>query len=977
MKKKSQLISLFPCRSLEDFPVHGSKADAKSLLAAWTGLWHPSLIAESESAPYWRPASDTVSSDAEAELHREKYVQEHYYDDDDYGGEGSEEFEFDDEVFAATWRESLVVIPQSASTEVFAGFRDAASTVGATVVTDVMLRSDWLKTIGVESDIAADLIGDFFSLGYVRLQVELMTQKLRFSSELDYERFDAVVVSAAKEAAAGNDEAARQGLQSAFDQLSEEKNRYYPVAADLVDMVLISDSIRAESIEAELESDSPKCFVMSGSSIKSLANGAAKTAQSIAEQVQDGSVCIVGGPDSELPDNLLSLESILNQIKLGRSSCEKHFGSPPSVYMRRRFGLNASLPGILESLGFGGAVHATFDSGKVPKTSSDNMRWIGIDGSAIMAVGETPVDAACDKSFLDLGVRIGAALDSAHVSTVFLARWPTQTCDSFEDLKNSIKYGTVLGDFTDAESYFENAYDPGYGDSYEADEYESKWFAQAVGSGSSRPVSTFTNYWRHWYRIAALRNVFTMHAMSTQDAEDFSPGLDKLQHRIELQTIDWDSDVDESIAVKVEELESKLLGKFDSDLINTVAWKRTAHWVGDGQNNGSGFWGGEGAIKSAACNAGRLDAIVELSGFGQLSKGAVNKIEFAKANKEPLVDDGDRILRNEFFEVRIDRESGGIRGVHFYGKSGTLFSQRLAVRMADPKSKQVSYTKMICDELELITQSQIASQIKTTGRLVDSGGSTLAKYVQTVGLQRGRKVIDLDIELSETQPLDGSTKNYIANRIAWSDESAELFCDIQGARHPVRQPSIEAPHFVEVVQGENRFALLSHGLPWHRRATKKMLDSVLVVGNESQRNFKLGVVINPQCSMQSAVSEMHPVLSGRQSDQQEVQSSIGSNWLFHLANRNIIVTWCSPVFDDDCRCVGMRVRLQEIEGREGQLKLYCRQKVESIELESFDDQPVREVPLHEEDDESSGYRLIKTSFAAFEFFQLHVRWSNV
>ena len=129
--------------------------------------------------------------------------------------------------------------------------------------------------------------------------------------------------------------------------------------------------------------------------------------------------------------------------------------------------------------------------------------------------------------------------------------------------------------------------------------------------------------------------------------------------------------------------------------------------------------------------------------------------------------------------------------------------------------------------------------------------------------------------------------------------------------------------------------------------------------------------------MQSAVSEMHPVLSGRQSDQQEVQSSNGSNWLFHLANRNIIVTWCSPVFDDDCRCVGMRVRLQEIEGREGQLKLYCRQNVESIELESFDDQPVREVPLHEEDDESSGYRLIKTSFAAFEFFQLHVRWSNV
>ena len=975
MKKFSYLISLFPCRSLEDFPVHGSKASAKSILAAWTGLWHPALIAKSETAPQWRPASDTVSSEAEAELHREKYVQEHYYDDDDYGDDYGE-YEFDDEIFTERWRESLIVIPQSASAEVFAGFQDSASGVEATVVTDVTLRKDWLEKIGAESDIDPELTDDFFSLGYVRLQVEMMTQKLRYSSELDGERFDAIVVAAAKDAAAGNDEAARQGLQSAFDQLAEEKNRYYPVAADFVDMVLVSDSIRPESVDLEIESDSPKCFVMSGSAIKNLANRSEKTVKAIAEKVQDGSMCIVGGPENELPDNLLSIESILNQLKLGRSACEEHFESAPAVFMRRRFGLNASLPGILESLGFNGAVHATFDSGKVPKSSSDNMRWMGIDGSAIMAVGETPIDAASDKSFLDLGVRIGAALDSAHVSTVFLARWPTQTCDSFEDLKNSIKYGSVLGDFTDADSYYENAYDPGYGDTYEADEYESPWFAQAVASGSSRPVSTFTNYWRNWYRIAALRNVYAMYAMSAHNAEDFSLRLNELQQGIELQTLDWNSDVDESVAVDIEKLESDLLDKFDSDFINTVAWKRTAHVVQNRQNKDSGFWTGEGAIKSAACESDRLDAVVELSGFGQLSNGVVDKIEFTKASKEPLVDDGDRILRNEFFEVRIDRESGGIRGVHFYGKRGTLFSQRLAVRMVDPESKQVSYAKMVCDELELTTLSQIASQIRTTGKLVGSDGTTLAKYVQTVGLQRGRNVIDLEIKLSDIQPLDGSTKNYIANRIAWSDESAELFCDIQGARHPVRQPSIEAPHFVEVVQGENRFALLSHGLPWHRRATKKMLDSVLVVGNESQRNFKLGVVINPQCSMQSAVSEMHPVFSGRQSDQQKLESSDESNWLFHLANRNIIATWCSPVFDDDCRCVGMRVRLQEIEGREGQLKLYCRQKIESIGIESFDDQPVRDVPLHEKDD-ASDYHLIKTSFAAFEFFQLCIRWSNV
>ena len=83
MTKFSHLISLFPCRSLEDFPVDGSKAEAKSLLAAWTGLWHPRLIAQSETAPTWRPAADTASSESEAETQRENYIQKHYYEEDE------------------------------------------------------------------------------------------------------------------------------------------------------------------------------------------------------------------------------------------------------------------------------------------------------------------------------------------------------------------------------------------------------------------------------------------------------------------------------------------------------------------------------------------------------------------------------------------------------------------------------------------------------------------------------------------------------------------------------------------------------------------------------------------------------------------------------------------------------------------------------------------------------------------------------
>ncbi len=979
MKNFSHLVTLLPCHTLEDFPVHGSKDEAQSLLAAWTGLWHPELIAATCEAPQWRRADDTVSSDEEAEQHRDSFIQQHYYDDDGTGSyDDQSEFEFDAESFESRWRECLVVIPSPAASTVFSGFENAALEVAATVVRDVGSRADLLSRLEIESKIDSNLVDDFFALGYVRLQIEMMTRKLRFSSDLDCERFDGTVLQAASAARDGDVDLSKQKLQAAFDQLAEEKNRYYPVSADLIDMVLVTDSIRSESIDAELENDSPLSFVMTGSTARSMADRSPATAIAMRERIEDGNGCLIGGTENELPDNLLSIESILNQLKLGRASYEKVLGGDPDVFMRRRFGLNASLPGILESLHFSGALHVSLDQGKVPRSSSNSVRWMGVDGGAIMAISEPPLDAACDKSFLDLGVKIGAELDSAHVATVFFARWPTQSCDSLQDLRNAARYGKVLGDFTGADSYFENVYDPGYGDSFEAEEYESPWLSQSLQSSSIRPVSTFVEYWRNWYELSAAESLISMLAIADQedDLSDLILQVQQLRNRLELQTVDWVSEWDDSIATEAESMCCELVAKIGGHLINIVPWRRRCHLVLD-SNHGLGATNGDGAIKHAARGGGRCDAIVELSGFGQLFEDPNQKIELSKHITAPLIDDKVSILRNEFFEVRMDSESGGIRGVHFYGKRGNLLSQKLAVRYVDPITKAVHYSRMVCESLEVVTLSQIASEIRSTGILVDADEKILARFKQTVGLQRGRNVIDVDVEITEKKDLDGSRKNYIANRIAWSEESAQMFCDIQGGRQAILRPSIEAPHYVEVVQNENRFALLTHGLPWHRRASKKILDSILIAGNEKQTKFRLGIAVNPESAMQLAVAEMHPVYGdGAASIGESTTSETDSNWLFHVANRNIVATSYLPVLDDDCRCTGLRVRLQEVHGIAGTLKLYCKRDIVSVEKENFDDEAACEIAIGEESSDVNNPTLVQTEFAAYEYFQLHLHWSN-
>ena len=169
MKNFNHLISLLPCQTLEDFPTRCSRDNAQGLLAAWTALWHPALIAAAGKAPVWRPANNTASSDEEAERFRDEVVHEHYYNDD-----GSEDpdhgayFEFDAEVFAESWRDSCIVIPSLARSQVYPGFAAAVGELGAHVVSDFKSRSELLSQLAIESSISPDLIGDFFALAYVR-----------------------------------------------------------------------------------------------------------------------------------------------------------------------------------------------------------------------------------------------------------------------------------------------------------------------------------------------------------------------------------------------------------------------------------------------------------------------------------------------------------------------------------------------------------------------------------------------------------------------------------------------------------------------------------------------------------------------------------------------------------------------------------------------------------------------------------------
>ena len=102
-----------------------------------------------------------------------------------------------------------------------------------------------------------------------------MTRQLRFSSDLDIEAFNKATLAAAHLAADDSDSSqqlAREKLQSAFNLLIEERNRYYPVSAELLDIVLTHNGTRHQSIADEIDNDQPVSILLNGSVTESIAD---------------------------------------------------------------------------------------------------------------------------------------------------------------------------------------------------------------------------------------------------------------------------------------------------------------------------------------------------------------------------------------------------------------------------------------------------------------------------------------------------------------------------------------------------------------------------------------------------------------------------------------------------------------------------------------------------------------------------------
>jgi alpha-mannosidase len=973
-----RLTAILPCRSREELSQVRAAYAAEELLAAWTALWHPWLIATTRSMPRWA-AADSPPEPTPG---------------------------------------TLFVIPPAAASLLPDAWLEHAEGISTGLVTGFPARAAMTAAAieRVRKDCAADsgslstgFETDFLALGFCQYIVETVTQNLHYTSSLDEDGFERAVLAAADAVCSGDAEEAARRLQAAFDMLHTAREYYYHAESFLLDLTLVAETTMGPALIDRLANDLPTSLLMSGRVAQAMAESRPATSAAVRAAVERASASVIGGEFDELELPLLPIEAIAGQVEKGLQSYEQHLGFRPKVFGRRRFGMTPVIPQIAAKLGFEGVMHATLDDGRFPAGETSRMRWEGFDGTTVDALSRIPTDVASADAFQRLPQYLANPRDYDSSLAMILAHWPGRSSDWYDMLCRIGKYTTVLGSFVTAEDYFDRTRLMGMPANHTADEYRSPYLRQAI---VAREVDPLSRWVRYYTRRAAAEAAATMQLFARLIG-GASANNEPCYHRLPRE-------VDDTLALDIGKL-SEARTQLEKTVANAIesASIAFARAVGCPSENGTKTSSAaNGALATNACAFARTvtvdvsdlssqpdcgdvvlavgkykdraTALVQVPalGFAWIGPGAATtpppekRGMFSRRPPKPIPmaefvaaasmagrsgpkDKNLRpnaVVRNEFFELCIDGQTGGIRWLMEPGSRGPRLSQQVAIRLPAAQGGEESYSSMAADDIQILSAGPIFGEAHARGRLLDAQGRRLAGFEQSTRLRRGGRVVEIEIAFdSDYETSADPWESYYASRLAWSDDAANLYRAVNQVVVRTDAQRMESPLLTDIRYDDKRISLLAGGLPYHRRCGLRKLDTLLIVQGETSRRFRLGLGIDLVNPLATAIDFLSPV--NVLPDVPPPQATSG--WIFHIDTRGVLATQWSPL-DEAQPQAGFRVHLLETLGRMVSPKLRCFRPPTAARKIPPPDEPVVELAI---DSDS-----VTTSLRPYEWSELEIRF---
>ena len=343
-------------------------------------------------------------------------------------------------------------------------------------------------------------------------------------------------------------------------------------------------------------------------------------------------------------------------------------------------------------------------------------------------------------------------------------------------------------------------------------------------------------------------------------------------------------------------------------------------------------------------------AVVDLPAFGYAWVPRDTNFEASPAPTGTMTVK-DRTLRNESVSVELDPATGGLRGVKAVGEDTARIGQQLViVGRVGPDDKALP-TRMRGDGVEVEYGGPALAQAVSTGAIVGPDGRSLASFRQRVRVWTGRPVVELDVTLSDLDPdwlasiADADPwSSYLACRWAWPDPTSMLRRTGLLAPETTEADRPETPDALDVSTRRQRTALLFGGLAHHRRHGGRMLDTLLVAGRETAREFRLGVVLDLEHPFHGAAdltaaafvvpTETGPPATGP------------TGWLFRVDHKGVAVTAVEYVdTGEDGRGWGLAFHMVETAGHAARCRLRTYRNPSWARQTDFQNEVIVDLPI--------------------------------
>jgi hypothetical protein len=682
-------------------------------------------------------------------------------------------------------------------------------------------------------------------------------------------------------------------LQSAAAKLLSAREVLYPVTIHLVDLHLVDANRLAELRPSSLDLNLPCNLVASGSVLEKLAEVRPELLTHLRERVQNEQAEVCGGCYLEREDPFLPIDSQLWNLLKGQAVSRALLQSDIKVFARKRFGFHPQMPLFLSGTGLSKALFLTFDDSGVPSYQTCVVSWPSADGKQVEAFVRAPYAADTAQTFFNLGHYLFKTTREDHTATLGFLHKSENVSPWHRDLLELTQLAPVAGQWTTLSRYLGEVMAGEYTAALAADEFHSDFLSERSNARSPCPVSGFA---RHARLRRRLDTCWTLAALNrgvagANDPLDVTPQLHELEDQLESTAPNHERGADCQSAL--DELETSIAATLTERLqarapdhqpgymiLNPCSFIRRVALELEGAARALPLGG---PVKACQLDGDKLKVVVEVPalGFAWIPREGPPGTP-PPPSRMRLADKN--IVRNEFFEAEVDPATGGLRAIRDHRTRLNRLGQRLVF---NPGSA------MKAGSIQVTSTGPALGEIVAEGALLGEHQQVLAKFRQRFRAWLGRPVLELRIEIYPEQPPAGYPWHaYFGARFAWRDERAMLLRGVNGTGYITTHTRPQTPDYLELRLARQSTAIFPGGLPFHQRHEGRMLDVILQPEGETAHVFDLGIGLDREQPMQTALGMVTPVPLVPTTKGPPHIGAAG--WLFHLDASNLLMSRLYP-----------------------------------------------------------------------------------